>query len=52
MKKTYAIGSSELSFELIESILHEGYQLRLDPQGAARIQKCRDYLDQKIENSQ
>lgn len=52
MKKTYAIGSSELSFELIESILYEDYQLHLDPQGAARIQKCRDYLDQKIENSQ
>ena len=52
MKKTYAIGSSELTFELIESILYEDYQLSLDPQGAARIQKCRDYLDQKIENSQ
>lgn len=52
MKKTYAISSSELTFELIESILYEDYQLSLDPQGAARIQKCRDYLDQKIENSQ
>ena len=51
MKKTYAIGSSDLSYELIDQIIHEGYQLELHSDGKQRIQKCRDYLDNKIKAS-
>ncbi len=47
MKNVYQIGSSELTFELIEQIINENIKLELSPEAKERIQRCRDYLDQK-----
>lgn len=51
MNNVYQIGSGDLSFELIERILTENLKLELAPEAKARIQRCRDYLDQKIAQS-
>ncbi|MDR1403272.1 MAG: histidine ammonia-lyase [Tannerellaceae bacterium] len=45
----YYIGSEPLTFECIEKILTENMRLELTAEVAARIQRCRDYLDEKIE---
>ena len=51
MNNVYQIGSGDLSFELIERILNENLKLELAPEAKLRIQRCRDYLDQKIAQS-
>lgn len=51
-QNVYQIGSSELSFDLIERILNENMKLELSEEGRARIQKCRDYLDKKAVESE
>ena len=48
MKNVYYIGSGELTFEIIETIINKNLKLELAPEAKNRIQKCRDYLDQKI----
>lgn len=52
MKKleTYAIGQSELTYDLIEKILKDGTKLVLSDKARAKIEKCRTYLDAKTEN--
>lgn len=50
--KTYQIGSSELTFDLIEQILNENIKLELSEEGRKRIQYCRDYLDKKAIESE
>lgn len=50
MKNVYYIGSGELDFEIIEQIINKNLKLELAAEGKERIQKCRDYLDQKIES--
>lgn len=52
MKKleTYAIGQSELTYDLIEKILKDGTKLVLSDEARAKIEKCRTYLDAKTEN--
>ncbi len=52
MNNIYQIGSSELSFELIEHIINENIKLELAPEAKERIEKCRNYLDKKIATSQ
>lgn len=52
MKNIYNIGSSDLTFELIEQILKENIKLELAPEAVTRIQKCRDYLDRKTVESE
>ncbi|MDR1682660.1 MAG: aromatic amino acid ammonia-lyase, partial [Candidatus Symbiothrix sp.] len=52
MKNVYQVGSSALTFEVIEKIINENLKLNLAPEAAERIQKCRDYLDRKIESSE
>lgn len=47
----YLVGSSDLTFEIIERIINENLKLELAPQAIERIQKCRDYLDCKIASS-
>jgi histidine ammonia-lyase len=42
------IGSEALSFETISGIITQGYKLKLSDEACERIQKCRDYLDNKI----
>lgn len=48
MKNVYFVGSSDLTFEIIEDIINHNLKLELAPEAKIRIQKCRDYLDQKI----
>ncbi|MDP2423954.1 MAG: aromatic amino acid ammonia-lyase, partial [Bacteroidales bacterium] len=45
------ITHEQLDFEDIEIILDEKNQLQLSPETIARIQHCRNYLDQKMETS-
>ncbi len=49
--KTYEIGSSKLTYDLIEKILNSGAKLVLSEEGRARIQHCRDFLDRKTEDT-
>lgn len=49
--KTYEIGSSQLTYDLIEKILRDGAKLTLSDEGRARIQHCREYLDRKTDNN-
>lgn len=48
MNNVYYVGSGELTFDIIERIINENLKLELAPEAKLRIQKCRDYLDQKI----
>ena len=50
MKNVYYVGSGELNFEIIEQIINKNMKLELSLQVKERIQKCRDYLDHKIES--
>lgn len=50
MKNVYYIGPGELDFDIIEKIINRNLKLELAPEAKERIQKCRDYLDQKIES--
>ncbi len=45
--ETYAIGSSELTYDLIERILRDGTKLTLSPAAVKKIMHCREYLDKK-----
>lgn len=50
MKNIYYIGKEELSFGDLERIISENLKLELAPEAKERIQKCRDYLDAKMES--
>lgn len=47
MNNVYYVGSGDLTFNLIERIINENMKLELAPEAKERIQRCRDYLDQK-----
>ncbi len=47
--ETYAIGSSELTYDLIEKILNDKTRLVLSDEGRERIAACREFLDTKTE---
>lgn len=47
----YQIGSGELTFDIIEDILEHHRHLELSDQAIAKIEKCRQYLDRKTEES-
>lgn len=49
--ETYAIGSSELTYDLIERILRDGTKLTLSPEAVEKITHCREYLDKKAVES-
>ena len=49
--ETYAIGSSKLTYDLIEKILKSNARLTLSVQAREKIQHCRDFLDRKTEES-
>ncbi len=51
MAITHIVTDELLDFEEIEIILKERKQLQLSSEAILRIQKCRDYLDHKIESS-
>lgn len=48
--ETYAIGSSELTYDLIEKILRDNTRLTLSDEARKKISYCREYLDKKSEN--
>lgn len=50
MKNVYYVGSGELTFEILEQIINKNLKLELAPEAKDRIQKCRDYLDEKIKS--
>ena len=47
----YGIGTSELTYDLIERILLDGAKLYLSNEAREKIKKCRDYLDKKTDDS-
>ena len=47
----YAIGSSLLTYDLIEKILKDGAKLTLSEQATLKIQYCRDFLDTKTDEN-
>ena len=49
--KTYAIGSSPLTYDLIERILNDGTHLTLSEEAVEKIRHCREFLDKKTENT-
>lgn len=50
MKNVYYVGSGNLTFDIIENVINKNLKLELAPEAKERIQKCRDYLDKKIES--
>jgi histidine ammonia-lyase len=48
-EKTLFITPAPITFEQIEQMLSQGSKLALSTESAARIEKCRNYLDQKVE---
>jgi histidine ammonia-lyase len=44
------ISSEELDFVRISKILNDNYRLELSEESRKKIQRCRDYLDKKIES--
>lgn len=51
MMKEYAIGSSELTYDLIEKILTDNAKLTLSEKAIEKINHCRNYLDEKTDNT-
>ena len=49
--KEYAIGSSLLTYDLIERILKDGAKLILSDEAIEKIQHCRDFLDTKTDEN-
>lgn len=49
--ETYAIGSSKLTYDLIERILKSKARLTLSAEARERIQHCRDFLDRKTDEN-
>ena len=52
MSNVYYVGSEPLSFEGVERILTQNMKLELSLEVKERIQRCRDYLDHKIEQQE
>lgn len=48
---TYAIGSSELTYDLIEQLLKDKTKLVLSEDAISKIKHCREYLDSKMEDT-
>ncbi len=46
--KIHYISAEKLTFERIEQVFNENYQVQLSSEAIAKIQKCRDYLDNKM----
>lgn len=49
-KKIHYISPLALDFEIIEEIIEKNYQLQLSNEAKQRINKCRGYLDKKMES--
>lgn len=51
MQNKYQISPAPLSYEIIETILSEGYHLELSDESIKRIEHCKAYLDNKVANN-
>ncbi|MDA3780065.1 MAG: histidine ammonia-lyase [Bacteroidales bacterium] len=51
MKNIHYISSELLTFNQIELIIKENYKLALSESAKSKINKCRNYLDKKMENN-
>ena len=49
-KKVFEITLADLTFDQVDEILKNDYAIKLSDEVIARVQKCRDYLDKKMEN--
>ncbi len=47
---TYAIGSSELTYSLVEQLLESHASLTLSDEAHAKIRRCREFLDKKTDS--
>lgn len=50
-KKVFEIGLGPLTYEQIEQVIEQGMQLKLSDAAVERIEKCRNYLDNKVKES-
>ena len=48
MEKKYIVGSEPLTIERIETILGNKEKIELGPEAKSRIERCRNYLDEKM----
>jgi histidine ammonia-lyase len=49
--QTYAIGSSQLTYDLIERIIKDKTKLTLSDDAKRKIEHCREYLDKKTDEN-
>ena len=49
IKDTYAIGSSILTYDIIEKILKNNIKLTISEEAKEKIRHCREYLDSKAD---
>lgn len=52
MGKMHYITPAPLSFEVLETILEEGYKLALSDQSKTLVQQCKEWLDKKLATHQ
>lgn len=52
MKKVHQISSKELTIEKVSEILNENWTLELSDEARQNIEKCRNYLDHKMETQE
>ncbi len=50
MQKTHYISPEPLTWEKVEGIINDNYRLELSEEAVNAIQKCRNYLDEKIKS--
>ncbi len=51
MQPNHLISPSQLTFGQIKNLLHDGGHLQISEESAARIQHCRQYLEEKLSHS-
>ena len=51
MSKTHYISDQPLTLEQVQDIIYSDYSLQLSPEATEKINKCRNYLDQKVQTS-
>jgi len=51
MENIHYISNDQLTFDIIDQIIKEGFKLALSDEAKNNITKCREYLDQKMANN-
>lgn len=52
MEKTHLVSSEVIDWKIIDDLLNKNLKLELSPESSEKIEKCRDYLDQRMEEGQ